>query len=420
MDMSVLCAFDDGLMPRRGTAPAPLAGVAFNRPNGGALWLAGEPTLSAKGASGDFNVAAKDMKDVLQWLHSDASTMSGFDTDINDDLAVEDVPMWCGKGYTHACRTIRTFARPAELRTTVDGILRDGSLPWECQASEAWMIQGTTFVDYVAIGVEVRFFVDADEGCVLLCRHTSLNDIVRFSRHVAQLKAHLQLKGISVCDLPTGAESEDIQRQVPGEEFEDDFVDDFDDDDDNGTDAPWASRIAAMLQDVGRGCASLRAEAWQALALCGQNSCASRSHLAQALLQAPKGSSAVAALLKAGHAAPIAEMYPMVTALKFAAPWLDPSNLSVELACLLASENFSPLVAAELGEVRRGLKLPLSGPHTTDALPLSTLPSATGVCADKKCEYVVVLRGGQHVVALRGGEHVASRHSPGQTPTPCR
>jgi len=231
-------------------------------------------------------------------------------------------------------------------------------------------------VDCVAIGVEVRFFVDADEGCVLLCRHTSLNDIVRFSRHVAHLEAHLQRKGISVRDSPPGAEPEDVQ---------DDFVDDFDNDDDNGTDAPWASRIAAMLQDVGRGCAALRSEAWQSLALCGQNWCASRSHLAQALLQAPTGAAAVASLLKAGRAAPIAEMYPMVIALKFAASCTHPASLSVELAGLLASDDFSPLVAAELSEVRQSLKALLPGPRATDALPLSMLsPSTTGVCSDRR------------------------------------
>eukprot|EP00449_Zooxanthella_nutricula_P050315 CAMPEP_0198590246 /NCGR_PEP_ID=MMETSP1462-20131121/135449_1 /TAXON_ID=1333877 /ORGANISM="Brandtodinium nutriculum, Strain RCC3387" /LENGTH=96 /DNA_ID=CAMNT_0044321781 /DNA_START=1 /DNA_END=287 /DNA_ORIENTATION=- len=96
-------------MPRRGTAPAPPAGAAFGPPPGGAFWLAGEPALLAKGASDDFHVAAAD---VLQWLRSDAASKPGLDAGINDEVPgiVEDVPVWCGKGYVNACRIVHTFA----------------------------------------------------------------------------------------------------------------------------------------------------------------------------------------------------------------------------------------------------------------------------------------------------------------------
>uniref|UniRef100_A0A7S0FFU9 Uncharacterized protein n=1 Tax=Pyrodinium bahamense TaxID=73915 RepID=A0A7S0FFU9_9DINO len=238
-------------------------------------------------------------------------------------------------------RLHRVVAPPSHAWSTLVGFF-ETSVPAAIKL-EAWGMKVTAFVDYVAIGVKVSVYkdIDMDNGLVIAFQHTPMNDIIRFGQLCSSAIRHLEAKGLQVVNAVAAA-----PRGGLGITLEEDFEDELLEED-------WPTRLGSALEAVGSTASATRELGLQMLA----NWAANRPECRPALAKALSTHSDLLAKLLRQPKAPLAEMYPLAVAMKFASSTMeDAAFLAGPLLLLLPSSGFPPIVAEEFGETYRNLQ----------------------------------------------------------------
>jgi len=235
---------------------------------------------------------------------------------------------------------------PASVLQGVTRFFQDQVIPNDVMSAEAWTLRGTAFLDFVAVGVEVRLYsvsatspstIGVGHTSMVVFKHTTANDIVRFGSVFA-----LAIQSLRSQSLPVQApKSASLTVQDP-------FCDEFDDDDID--EEPWCIRMEPLLQAIDSKSAATREEAWQTLASWGKTRPDCRQDLARGLFE-DRVSGLMVKALEADSASTLAELYPMVVALKYAVPSYDVvGEVDKNLQLLLETErtHLPVLVQAEL------------------------------------------------------------------------
>jgi len=212
-------------------------------------------------------------------------------------------------------------------------------------------VSATVFMDYVPLGIDFCVDVDQEGRTVVALKHPSQNDVIRFNRVFDRLVSFLQSSNLQVI---TSHKS----NTGPARLIDDDF--DFADDDMLMDDEPsWDDRVNSVQADLESNNITLRQEAVQDLARWVATEPKSHAAVAQGFVKFQFEST-----LLAGKTAPLAEIYPIASALQKmsrgvsseATDVLSNSQLYAVLNNMKLTE-LPPLVARELSQALQGLSL---------------------------------------------------------------
>lgn len=282
-----------------------------------------------------------DVKGTLGWLQGDVSPFVSEASSVSQPRAA---PIWDAKLWP-GDRRLDVSETPGKCLRVLKELLEEGdqfaASAVKEEQGKVWRLSTTVFVDYVGIGLEAAVFTPqpdttlsavgagwgtANARAVVILKHASRTDVVRFARLAAALSAALRARGLEV--TPAGASGDRVET-VPldgGFDLADDdfFADDLSSDD--GSDAEgegrgfdWEAAVEAALgtlfaaqQTQSRTSAAQREEAAQALAVWAERRPNCRPTLALALASEQRRSQ-VARLLRE---APLPERYPVAAALR--------------------------------------------------------------------------------------------------------
>mmetsp|Transcript_45348 Transcript_45348/g.102697 ORF Transcript_45348/g.102697 Transcript_45348/m.102697 type:complete len:414 (+) Transcript_45348:112-1353(+) len=276
-----------------------------------------------------------DMDCTLDWLRQETKTPA---------------PKWQGKALAPGERLMRVAAKASDVLQGLQAIFTEVVPAEMCtEAPEAWRLSGLAFVDYIALGVEMRVHEDmsAPPTTVVVFQHTSHNDAPRFSSLVDSVGESLGSKGLSVISPKKGGRQSDLL----DDDFEDEFLDPEEDDEE-----AWSTLLKPVLGAAGCGAALAREEAVQVLARWAEQRPGCRKALSS--LMAGEYRNLLLRTLRAGAAAPLTELYPLVVALKFATYCQEGAMaLTGSVFALLPHQDHLPhLVARELAQAKQQLK----------------------------------------------------------------
>lgn len=301
----------------------------------------------------------KDIKGTLQWLLKDPSfgtSTIGFINSLpltadGPGKAVE--PLACLRQSLPGDLTADVPARPGDLFAAIRGFFQDSVPAVVEERAEALELSATAFLDFAA--TDVKVFVHAGvgpgAGSVLVFRHASPRDVVRFHQLWSAAVKHLRAKHFLVesggpdshpsCGFGGGGGLED-----------DDFLDDFLDEDEQD----WGARVESALEAAASADASAREQGLQALAGWAKSRPDARPAIGRALSARPQ---LVDGLLRA----PTIELYPFVTVLKCATlqDCAAFAGLQEKIEAMLSS-GLPPIVRRELREIRAGLARQFEAP----------------------------------------------------------
>jgi hypothetical protein len=175
------------------------------------------------------------------------------------------------------------------------------SLDIDAEKSYKWQVNGTIFVDYVPLAVEVSVKTGDDETSVCVI-HTTHNDRIRFTSMLKQMIAFLRARGLQTAgNLPVS----NLQARLLDD---DDFG--FSDDEEEPT---WEEKIQPVLEDTCSVRREVREEAMRIMAQWASSSPASHEALASGFVE--RGAE-LSTLFRASSPASSAETYPFSVAMR--------------------------------------------------------------------------------------------------------
>lgn len=177
-----------------------------------------------------------------------------------------------------------------------------------CEKGDTWRVLASVFSDYIPVDIELSTSAGADATTVILMKHTSRNDVVRFKRVSGSLVENLRSSGFEV----QRASSEEPLSKKAGL-VDDDFDDFSDDTSSDEEETSWLERVKLALTDFDARNSAIRELAVQSLARWAAS--APECHLALAQGLADR-SEWVTKVFFAKRPAPLTEMYPMVATLR--------------------------------------------------------------------------------------------------------
>lgn len=200
----------------------------------------------------------------------------------------------------------------------------------------AWEISAIAFVSYVAVDIQVAIWADtrSEAGTVLVFRHTSHRDVVRFQQLCSSAMDYL-LPRTSQDGGPLAACRADTL--LPAEDLEDVLFDELEVD--------WPLRVTSAFQAIASPLATSREEGLQMLASWAACRPESRVAIAEEV-------AAQAGLLQAlWHQASPAELYPLCVVLRFATLHATPLLAGQVLRILpTQTSGLSSIIVTEIDE----------------------------------------------------------------------
>lgn len=224
----------------------------------------------------------------------------------------KEAPAWNGNALA-GHRVLRVAAKPLDVLVGLSnffGCVVEAEVE-ECKevnSEAAWSIRATAFLDYVALGVEVSVYREV-EHAVVVFKHTTQQDIVRFTQLVSLAIEHLRSLKMDAKLITPGVTAE--RACCTFDCLDDDFAEEFP----PAGQESWPQLISSILGDLVGGAAKRR-EALQTIAQWAETREDCRGALADALRQ-PKHSSSVKALFQGSKPA-VEEIYPLAAAVRFA------------------------------------------------------------------------------------------------------